>query len=61
MSLALFKKTYIFYMIDLEIELLTLRMTLKHENIMKNEYFSENYTKMRYYTCFYVYWLKNHF
>ena len=48
-------------MVDLEINLLTLRMTLKHENNIRNEFFSENYTKMRYYTCFYFYWLKNHF
>ena len=48
-------------MVDLEIALLTLRMTLKHENNLRNAFFSENYTKMRYYTCFYLYWLKKSF
>ena len=60
MFLAL-KKTPIFYMVDLEIDLLTLIMTLKHKNNISNEFFSENYMKMRYYTCFYLYWLKTHF
>ena len=56
--LALFN---FFFMVDLEIYLLTLRMTLKHENNIRKAFFNENYTKMRYYTCFYLFWLKNHF
>ena len=41
-----------------QIGLLTLKMTLNHQNNIRNELFSENYTKTRYHNLLYL--LKNH-
>ena len=35
---------------DLKIDVLTFKMTLKHENNIKNGFSSQKYTKKRYYT-----------
>ena len=58
MLLALSGKSYS-RLLDLEVDLLTLKMALNHENNIKNGFSSQNYTRKRYYTCFYFYLLKN--
>ena len=60
MLLALSRKNYIFNLLHLEVDLLTLKMTLNHENNIRDEFFSQNYTKKMYYTCSYCKLLKNY-
>ena len=42
-----------------EVDLLTFKMTLNHENNIRDEFSSQNYTIFFYYTCSYFYLLKN--
>ena len=42
---ALFGKNLIFDYFDLELDILPLKMTLSHQNNIRNGYFSQNYTK----------------
>ena len=49
-----------FCLFDLEIDVLTSKMTLSHKNNTRNGLPSQNHIKMRYYTCFWLYLLKNH-
>ena len=55
MFLALFVKICLF---DLEIDFLTLKITLSHENNTRNGLPSQNHMKMRYYTCSWLHLLK---
>ena len=41
-------------------DFLTLKMTLSHKNNTRNGLPSQNHMKMRYYTCSWLYLLKNH-
>ena len=51
MFLALFVKKLYFSLLNLEIDLLNLKMTFNHENSTRNGLHSKNHMKMRYYTC----------
>ena len=51
MFLALFGKNQIF-------DYMTLKMTLNHQNNIRNGFSSRTYTKKSYYTCSYFYVLK---
>ena len=53
MLLALSGKNHIFRLLDLEVDLLTLKMALNHENNIRSGFSSQNYT------CSYFYLLKN--
>ena len=55
----IWQKLY-FCLFDLEIVFLTLKMTLSHQNNTRNGLLSQNHMKMRYYTCSWLYLLKNH-
>ena len=50
-----------FCLFDLEIDFLTLKMTLNDENNARNGLPSQNHMKMRYYTCSWLHLLKNIF
>ena len=52
MFLALFVEKWYFCSFDLEIDLLTLKMTYNYENSTRNRLPSQNHMKIRYYTCF---------
>ena len=48
MFLAFFVKKLFFCWIDLEMDILALKMTSSHENITRNVFPSKNHMKMRY-------------
>ena len=52
MLIALFVKKSLFRLHDLEINSLTSKMTLNHQNNIINGLYGKNPMKMRYYTCF---------
>ena len=60
MFLALFVEKGIICLFNLEIDFLTLKMTLSHKNNLRNRLPRQNHIKMRYYTCSWLYLLKNH-
>ena len=51
MFLALLVKNDIFRLLDLEIDLLILKMTLNNQNNFRNGLPSQNLVKIRYYNC----------
>ena len=57
MFLALFGKNNILDFFYLEVDLLTLKMILNHENNIRNGFPGQNYSKI-YYICCYLYLLK---
>ena len=60
MLLALFVNNGIFCSFDLEIDFLTLKMTLSHTYNTRHGFPSQNHMTMRYYTCYWLHLLKNH-
>ena len=48
------EKTY-FRLLELEIDILALKMTLNHQNNIRNKYFSQNYTQKVVLHLFYLY------
>ena len=52
---ALFSKESNFLLLDLEVDLSTLMMTLNNKNNIRSEFSTQSYTKERYHTCSYLY------